>query len=84
MNIGTTEAEVRKNPLTAQVSGLSKDGHTAKVFVTRVVVDARYGKRRTRRTVLLVDTTGKSVSIGQQVEIVPCRRMSKQKSWRVL
>jgi ribosomal protein S17 len=84
MNIGTTEAKVRKNPLTAQVSGLSKDGHTAKVSVTRVVEDSRYGKRRIRRTVLLVDTTGKSVNVGQQVEIVPCRRISKQKCWRVL
>lgn len=79
-----TTDKVTKNPLRARVVGLSKDGKTAKVEVPRVVVDERYGKRLRREISLHVDTGTAAVVVGKEVTILPCRRISKTKSWKVV
>ena len=79
--------EVRKtmNPLLANVVSVSKDGHTAKVEVPTVVAHRKYGKRLHRVITLLVDT-GDNLSIapGSKVNILPSKRVSKLKSWKVV
>jgi small subunit ribosomal protein S17 len=80
----TTTDKVTKNPVRARVVGLSKDGKTAKVEVPRVVVAERYGKRLQREISLHVDTADTKVMEGKEVMILPCRRISKTKSWKVV
>lgn len=80
----TTTDKVTKNPVRARVVGLSKDGKTAKVEVPRVVVAERYGKRLQREISLHVDTADAKVTEGKEVMILPCRRISKTKSWKVV
>jgi ribosomal protein S17 len=80
----TTEKKVTKNPVLAVVSAVSKDGTTAKVEVERIVENKVYGKRQRRISVYQVDTAGFKVAIGDKVRMLPCRRMSKTKSWKVL
>ncbi|MFZ9519383.1 MAG: 30S ribosomal protein S17 [Silvanigrellaceae bacterium] len=80
----TTTDNVTKNPVRARVVGLSKDGRTAKVEVPRVVVDERYGKRLQRQISLHVDAGEAKVVVGKEVMILPCRRISKTKSWKVV
>lgn len=80
----TTTDKVSKNPVRARVVGLSKDGKTAKVEVPRVVVAERYGKRLQREISLHVDTADAKVTEGKEVMILPCRRISKTKSWKVV
>jgi ribosomal protein S17 len=82
MNIENKKVVI--NPLAATVSGVSKDGSTAKVEVFRIVENKMYGKRLRRKSVLLVDTAGKTVAIGDSVRILTCRRMSARKSWKVV
>lgn len=76
-----------RHPIRALVSGLSKDGKTAKVEVSRIVVTPKYGKRFRRQSVLFADLDAGQVSgvfVGGYVEILPMRRVSKTKSWRVV
>jgi small subunit ribosomal protein S17 len=80
----TTEKKVTKNPVVAVVASVSKDGSTAKVEVERIVENKVYGKRLRRISVYHVDTAGFQVAAGDKVRMLPCRRMSKTKSWKVL
>ena len=80
----TTTDKVTKHPVEARVVGLSKDGKTAKVEIPRVVVDERYGKRLRREISLHVDAAEAKVVVGKEVMILPCRRISKTKSWKVV
>ena len=80
----TTTDKVTKHPVRARVVGLSKDGKTAKVEIPRVVVDERYGKRLRREISLHVDAAEAKVVVGKEVMILPCRRISKTKSWKVV
>lgn len=55
----------------------------------RVVVDSmakhpKYGKFVHRRTKLAVHDPQSTAKLGDMVEIVACRRISKSKSWRLL
>jgi small subunit ribosomal protein S17 len=81
--VNTTD-KVTKNPVRAKIVTLSKDGKTAKVEVPRVVADPLYGKRMRREISLHVDVAGTDVSVGKEVMILPCRRISKTKSWKVV
>lgn len=80
----TSVENVSKNPVRARVVGLSKDGKTAKVEVPRVVVAPRYAKRLRREISLHVDAGEAKVVVGKDVMILPCRRISKTKSWKVV
>ena len=57
---------------------------TCTVELSRLVRHRLYGKYMKRRTKLAVhDPDGKS-SVGDTVEVVACRPISKRKSWRLL
>jgi len=57
---------------------------TIRVVVNTLVKHPRYSKYVRRRTKLAVHDPRNQASLGDLVEIVPCRRMSKSKSWRLL
>jgi small subunit ribosomal protein S17 len=56
---------------------------TIRVAVDNVVRHARYGKYIRRRTKVAVHDPDNQAKLGDVVEVVPCRRMSKTKSWRL-
>lgn len=83
--MSTTEvAKVTKNPVRAKVVTLSKDGKTAKVEVPTVVIAGMYGKRLHRVIALHVDTADQKIAVGSFVNVLPCRRISRTKSWKVV
>lgn len=57
---------------------------TIKVEVARSRPHAKYGKYLRRRTVLQVHDPLNTARTGDTVEIMPCRRISKTKSWRLV
>ena len=78
------DSSITMNPVRANVGSVSKDGHTAKVEIPTVVVHQKYGKRLRRETTLLVDTGDfLTLQSGSVVNILPSRRVSKRKSWKV-
>lgn len=78
------DSSVTMNPVRANVVSVSKDGHTAKVEIPTVVMHGKYGKRLHRVTTLLVDTGDNlALKAGAVVNILPSRRVSKRKSWKV-
>lgn len=81
---GQDEIKVTKNPVRAKVVSVSKDGKTARVEIPTVVPHAYYNKRLHRITSLHVDTAHKKVDVGTQVSILPCRRIAKSKSWKIV
>ncbi len=62
----------------------AKADKTVTVVVTRLVKHPRYGKYRRRSTKLHVHDPQASIQLGDTVQIVQCRPVSKNKSWRVL
>jgi ribosomal protein S17 len=76
---------VTRNPISAVVVSLSKDGTTVKVSIPRVVPNKLYDKRMHLNTVILADAKGRTdIVVGSSVKILPCRKISKCKSWRVI
>ncbi len=57
---------------------------TLKVQVNRIVKDKRYGKYLRRRTVLHVHDEKQQAKVGDTVEVMECRPVSKTKSWRLV
>ena len=57
---------------------------TASVVVDTLVKHPRYGKYVRRHTKLAVHCPASDVQPGDLVEIVPCRRLSRTKSWRLV
>ena len=66
--------------MVASVSGRK----TVSVVVNNLVRHPRYGKYIRRRTKLAVHDPASQAAVGDLVEIVPCRPISKRKSWRLL
>lgn len=77
-------SKVTKNPVRAKVVGISKDTTTASVEIPTMVKNSLYGKRLHRVISLHVDTAGQVLKVGGFVDILPCRRISKTKSWKVI
>ncbi len=78
-----SEAGVTKNPWRGKVVRVSKDGKTVRVHVPTSVVHSKYGKTLHRHIPLRADTNGNEVAEGQEVDVLPSRRISKSKSWKV-
>jgi len=57
---------------------------TIGVTLSAVTKHPMYGKYIRRATKVLVHDPDNAAKVGDQVEIVPCRRMSKGKSWRLV
>ncbi|KAB8029746.1 30S ribosomal protein S17 [Fluviispira multicolorata] len=78
-------AKITKNPIRGRVVAVSKDTKTVKVEVPRVVPNGTYGKRLHLHTSVFADTSGISdVVVGKDVDILPCSRISKSKSWKIV
>lgn len=77
--------KVTKNPIRGRVMSISKDTKTVKVQIPRIVPDRMYGKFLHRNTSVFADTAGvANVAVGQEVNIFPCRPVSKTKSWKIV
>jgi len=72
----------RRKPLTGVVEAISGD-KTIRVRINTLVKDPRYGKFLRKRTRLLVHDPNRQAAVGDRVEVVPCRPVSKAKSWRL-
>lgn len=59
------------------------DDKTVNAVSTSYKKHPRYGKYVTVSKKYIADSCGKKLEIGQQVEIVPSRPVSKLKNWRV-
>jgi small subunit ribosomal protein S17 len=57
---------------------------TIRVIVNNLVKHPMYGKYVRRRTKLAVHDPQNAAQLDDVVEIIPCRRMSKTKSWRLV
>jgi len=73
----------RRQRRTGVVSSAGGD-KTVRVVVNALVKHPKYGKYMRRRTKLAVHDPQNAAHPGDQVEIVPCRRISKHKSWRLV
>ena len=83
----TQEQESKtKKPQRAKTGVVSSTGgdKTIHVVVENLVKHPQYGKYVRRRTKVAVHDPANTAGLGDLVEIVPCRRMSKSKSWRLL
>jgi small subunit ribosomal protein S17 len=78
-----SQAGVTKNPWRGKIIKVSQDGKTVRVHVPTSVFHSKYKKILHRFIALHADTDGKSVQTGQEVDVLPCRRISKTKSWKV-
>jgi small subunit ribosomal protein S17 len=61
-----------------------KMNKTRRVEVARLVKHARYGKYIKRRTVCYAHDENNETRIGDEVEIMETRPLSKNKNWRLL
>jgi small subunit ribosomal protein S17 len=61
-----------------------KMNKTRRVEIPRLVKHARYGKYIRRRTICYVHDEKNESRVGDTVEIVETRPLSKMKSWRLL
>ena len=79
------EKKQHKNPVRGRVSRLSADGRTAKVEIPRIVAHPRYGRRMHLSSCVFAEAGGmEGISAGSYVDILPCRPVSKTKSWKVV
>jgi len=72
-----------RRPTTGVVTSDAAD-KTIRVTVENLVKHQTYGKYIRRKTKVAVHDPKNVASIGDVVEIVPCRRLSKMKNWRLL
>ena len=73
----------RHQTRTGTVSSAGGD-KTIRVVINYLVKHPVYGKYIRRRTKMAVHDVQNTAQVGDVVEIVPCRRISKTKSWRLI
>ena len=78
----TTSTEKAKGARVGEVATAGRD-KTIKVVVSYVAKHPKYGKYVKRRTVLHAHDEANEAQVGDRVEVVPCRPMSKTKSWKL-
>lgn len=79
----TKAKEARVQKLAGVVSS-TKGTKTIHVVVERLVKHPQYGKYLRHRTKVAVHDPAGVAKLGDVVEIVPCRRISATKSWRLV
>jgi len=81
-----TQDQTRSKPKRALVGTVRSisGAKTINVVVDRLVKHPMYGKYVRRRGRLAVHDPRGVAAVGDLVEIVPCRRLSKTKSWRLV
>lgn len=62
----------------------AKGDKTISVLIKHLVKNERYGKFLRRHTKMAAHDPHNTAKVGDMVELTPCRRMSKTKSWRLL
>jgi len=78
------QAERGKRRVEVGVVTRDKMNKTRRVEIPRLVKHARYGKYIRRRTVCYVHDEKNESRIGDTVEIMETRPLSKMKSWRLV
>ncbi len=76
-----------KDPIRKKFAGLvvsDKSDKTVVVEVERVKINKKYKKRYTVSKKYQVHDEKNSCKIGDKVEFVECRPMSKNKKWRII
>ena len=81
MNTDTTTEKQQGSKVGIVTS--AKCDKTRKVQVNFLAKHPKYGKYLRRRTVLQVHDENNQARLGDEVEIVPCRPMSKTKRWAI-
>ena len=81
-NVSQNVEQKRQTRWTGTVVSVGGD-KTIRVAVTNLVKHPRYSKYMRRQTKVAAHDPENSAKLGDVVEIVPCRRMSKTKSWRL-
>jgi small subunit ribosomal protein S17 len=79
----TTEERGRRRTLIGTVTR-DKGHQTRRVDVERLAKHPRYGKYIKKRTVCYVHDVNNDSHIGDTVEIIECRPISKTKHWRLV
>ena len=82
-NTGDQDKATKRRPQTGKVSRISGD-KTISVTVDSLVKHVKYHKYVRRHTKLAVHDPAGQAAVGDMVEIVPCRPVSKRKSWRLV
>jgi small subunit ribosomal protein S17 len=82
----TTKTEERNNQRRVLVGVVTRDktDKTRRVDVERLVKHPRYGKYIKKRTVCYIHDEKNESKMGDTVEIVETRPMSKSKCWRLV
>ena len=83
MTEATDSKQTKRKSLTGVVASVSGD-KTIRVDVNNLVKHPIYGKFVGRRTRLSVHDEQGQAGVGDRVEIVSCRRLSKSKNHRLL
>lgn len=78
----TTQNVVRRQKQVGVVTSTFGD-KTIRVAIDSLAKHPKYGKFMQHRTKLAVHDPSNQAKLGDTVEIVPCRRISKSKSWRL-
>ncbi len=79
----TTKQAKRRGVRIGTVASVSGD-KTIRVDLEDLVKHRLYQKYMRRRTRLVVHDPRNAGAVGDMVEVVPCRPMSKRKSWRLV
>ena len=74
----------KKNPMRVGVVTSKTADKTIRVEINVLVKHPQYGKYLRRRTRLAVHDPANQAREGDIVGITPCRRLSKNKSWRLV
>jgi len=78
-----TQTGARRQIKTGTVTS-AKGDKTIRVLISSMVKHPTYGKYLRQRTKLAAHDPLNDAKVGDVVDIGPCRRMSKTKSWRLL
>ncbi len=82
-----TAAPNEKKKIRRTLTGVvdrASQSKTRRVNIEFLTKHAKYGKYIRRRTVLAVHDENDVSGLGDRVEIMPCRPMSKTKRWKVI
>ncbi len=74
----------RKRPTRIGIVSSDKRDKTIRVQVSYLVKHPKYGKYMRRRTVLHAHDENNEAAVGDTVEIMMCRPISKTKAWRLV
>ncbi len=86
MTTGQTAQDTARRGRRTRIAVVDTDKRdkTIKVRIDRLVKHDKYGKYLRRRSVLHVHDEKNEAHVGDVVEIMECRPISKMKSWRLL